>query len=99
MLIGEQIILLFPVWWRLVVANKRIDYRVTSVTKMPPVSDQIFNIRTAVATQCTYVCIQNDNCLSVTYNIADSVCTGCRTQADTNPVNSTMKAWKVVERG
>ena len=99
MLVVFKIIFSLQVIRTLVAANQLITHRLAPTTNKPPVSGQIFSIHTPVSSQCIYVCVQNEMCLAVMYDIAESLCTGYQTPADGEPLGSTVKAWNVIYKG
>ena len=65
----------------------------------PLASEHIFSIQIATASQCRYICIQNEECLAVLYASSGLLCDGYKSASEEKSLTEDEKAWKVVRRG
>ena len=96
--LGKGVFLL-PILWMLAAGTYHVTYRLALVIKKPPESDQIFEALTSTASLCTYLCIQNMKCLTLTYDINQLRCKGYQTHTERDTMRQTMKAWQVIYKG
>ncbi|KAK2140030.1 hypothetical protein LSH36_1509g00006 [Paralvinella palmiformis] len=90
-----KVIFIFPILWKLATGSDLVTFKLSPISKKPPESDQLFQIETSTAFQCTVVCIQNRNCLTVMYDKINLLCRGYYNHVKAENLRPNVNAWQV----
>jgi len=94
-----KVIFIFPILWKLATGSDLVTFKLSPISKKPPESDQLFQIETSTAFQCTVVCIQNRNCLTVMYDKINLLCRGYYNHVKAENLRPNVNAWQVTYKG
>ncbi|KAK2143000.1 hypothetical protein LSH36_888g00003 [Paralvinella palmiformis] len=76
--------------------EKQVNTQFSPVHKKPSDSDQIFTMQTSTISQCLYICIQNNGCLTVLYNNIGLLCIGYESQLEDTTLTGEEKVLRLV---
>jgi len=62
-------------------------------------SEQIFQVFISTEVQCRYICWQNILCTTVLYSKRGEICSGYKSQTETELVNEEEMVWKIIPGG
>ncbi|KAK2140260.1 hypothetical protein LSH36_1422g00024 [Paralvinella palmiformis] len=99
MMILGHINILFLFLWTSTLGEQQINTKLSPIHKRPSDSDHIFTIQTSTISQCLYICIQNNGCLTVLYNNRGLLCIGYKSQLEEKTLTGEEKVWRIVYKG